>query len=129
MTITTQFTQSDLSQFSGCMQPFKNPLVCNMEYTDGVKFVSDNGCGWLVLDMLIILGKNNACLKEEMVVVKVNVSAQTVTYNGNDYETGEDVALFTQQYEGIFDCPFDLTFYACLAREDGTKMLMLPSEY
>jgi len=52
-------TATDLSHFTGTQTLFyTNFFGTRFNYTDGVKFLRDNGCDWLVTDMLSHLTAN-----------------------------------------------------------------------
>lgn len=48
----SKITQANLEQFYGTEGYFFNPLWPNYMYTDGCKWLSDNGAAWLITDCL-----------------------------------------------------------------------------
>jgi hypothetical protein len=109
----------DLAHFTGSENCYFHPLFRAMKYTDGVKYVSDNGANWLVVAILshvIPLMKKG----EEFIVAKLvkkdNGGALLTLDDGNDN-------ILAQQEFSLTDFPLpSIKFYA----ENG--MLMLPSE-
>ena len=128
MTIT--LTQSDLSQFTGCMQPFRDAsgLFPKCFYTDGVQFLRA-ACGWVVTDILAHVAHNPVMRNQEFIVIKVNVDDLYISYEGINDE-GEEVEIERQEYASM-DFPFNLTLYASDTQvgDQAGKMLLLPSEY
>lgn len=126
--MTATLTQSDLSQFTGCMQPYFDGLFPNCFYTDGVKFLREH-CGWVVTDVLSHIGYNPKLKDQEFIVIKVDVENGFISYEGVD-AYGEEVVIEKQEYE-YMDFPFNFTMYASLTQvgEKVGKMLMLASEY
>src|SRR5262245_61560800 len=51
----------DLTQFIGTTRWFYNPMFPGWHYTDGVRYLSDNGCAWLITDIL-----SNLCYQPEL---------------------------------------------------------------
>lgn len=114
------FTQTDLDNFYGTENYFFNPLFKNWRYTDGVKFVSDNGAAWLVTDILAHLMLNKKVKNEEFLAISFKVNPdKTGTLLFDD---GNDKVLLRHDYD-FTDLPFDLKFYAT------NNVLMLSSEY
>ena len=50
--IKEMFIENDLQMFTGTDNYYFNPLFKSIKYTEGVKYVSDYGAGWLVTDIL-----------------------------------------------------------------------------
>jgi hypothetical protein len=128
--MTTTFNASELSQFTGCMQPFKDGFFQGIIYTDGVKFLRDNGCNWLVVDVLSTAVLDPAVKDQEFVTVKVNKDGAYISFIGIDDEGEEVEVKRMDQYFG-FDVPCDITlFVSDTYQQSGpVKMLMLGSEY
>jgi hypothetical protein len=117
--MTQEITTSNLAQFYGSQECFFHPLFKAMKYTEGVKFVSDNGANWLVVAVLshaIGLMKKG----EEFIVAKL-----VKTANGGALLTlddGNDKILAKQEFS-MTDFPLpSITFYC------ENWMMMLPSE-
>lgn len=112
------FSTSDLAQFTGSENVYFNPLFKQFQYTEGVKFVSDNGCAWLVIDILAHLQTNRQLREEGFLVFKMNKAEKKLTIEDGDYNV-----LASQDYI-CCDLPVDevVIWFA-----NGT--LLLPSEY
>jgi len=128
--MTTTFNPAELSHFTGCMQPYKDGMFRGIIYTDGVKFLRDNGCNWLVVDMLSSAVMVDAVKSQEFVSVKVNKSGEYISFIGMN-EEGDEVEVHRQDGYIGFDVPCDITlFIAETYQESGpVKILMLASEY
>lgn len=112
-------TPSNLAQFFGSENCYYHPMFKAMKYTDGVKFVSDNGANWLVVAVLshaIPLMKKG----EEFIVAKL-----VKTANGGallTLDNGDEKVLAKQEFS-LTDFPLpNITFYC------ENWMMMLPSE-
>jgi hypothetical protein len=101
-------TKLDLSQFYGSENLYFHPLFKAFRYTEGVKYLSDNGASWLVTDILYFL-KNIKKLKGQEflhIVLKVADGKGTLTF-----DDGNNNVLFTNKYE-YTDFPLDcVSFY------------------
>jgi hypothetical protein len=114
---TSNITHANLAHFYGSEQIYFNPLFKAMKYTEGIRFLSRNGAGWLV-DKLCILGIQFGKREEFMVAtLKVTDSkALLVLDDGNDNVLHSEEIDYTD-----FPLP-EITAYI----EYGT--IMLPSE-
>jgi hypothetical protein len=104
------FTASDLSNFWGSENWYYNPLFGKgTTYTDGVKFISDRGCGWMVTDILAVVKLEPKVKREEFVSIKFRKNADgsaVITY-----DDGNGNIKYRQEYEAT-DCPVDeINFY------------------
>jgi hypothetical protein len=104
------FTASDLSNFYGSENWFYNPLFGKaITYTDGVKFISDRGCGWMVTDILAVVKLEPKVKREEFVSIKFQKSPDGAAVIS--YEDGNGGKLYSQKYDAT-DCPVDeINFY------------------
>ena len=118
-------TLPDLGQFYGTEGYFFNPLFRSINYTDGVKYVSDNGAAWLITDILAHLAHNPKCKGQQFISAKITTNAKErtaklVLTDGND---GPDSILDTQDYPITdLEVPEIKIFFT-----DG--VLLLASEY
>lgn len=116
-------TLPDLAQFYGTEGYFFNPLFRSINYTDGVKYVSDNGAAWLVTDILAHLKHNPKCKGQDFISATITTkdhTAKLVLTNGND---GDENILDTQEYDHTdLEVPEIVFFY-----ENG--VLLLASEH
>ena len=89
-----------LNGFTGTEQYYFNPFFKNINYTDGVKFVSDNKASWLITDILAVLSHEPSVLKEyndgEFISIKVLFNGDKATAI---YTDGNEKVLFSQKYE------------------------------
>jgi hypothetical protein len=117
--MTKNITPSNLAQFYGSERCYFHPLFRAMNYTEGVKFVSDNGANWLVVAILshvIPLMKKG----EEFIVAKLTKKADGSALL--TFDDGNDKILARQEFSQTdFPLP-SITFFA-----EG-NMVMLPSE-
>lgn len=128
--MTTTFTPAQLAHFSGCVQPYKDSLIPGVIYTDGVKFLRDHGCNWLVVDVLTTAVMVEAVSTQEFVTVKVNREGKYISFIGMNEDYDEVEIHRMDQYIG-FDVPCDLTlFIGDTEQASGpVKIVMLASEY
>jgi hypothetical protein len=118
---TANLTLENLGNFTGSDRSFYNPLFRKFSYTTGVKFVSDNGASWLIIDILAHLIHNKKVNREEFVCVTLKVNKdRTACLTLDD---GNDIILDQQIYP-MTDFPLStVKFFAT------NNMLMLASEY
>jgi hypothetical protein len=120
MSITANLTPANLRQFSGSEQLFFNPMFRGINYTEGVKFVSDNGAAWLITDCLALCRSQKVRGEDFLVFILTVNPDKTATLR---IEDGNDKVLVTNKY-AYTDFPMSefKLFYA-------NNVLMLPSEY
>jgi hypothetical protein len=113
-------TADGLSNFyNGFNNTFRNPLFRSLVYSDGVKYVSDNGGGWLIVDILAHLCHNPKLRNQEFVVAKLKVKDSVAMLTLDD---GNGHILARQSYPYTdFTLPEDLVL--C-----GEWRVLLPSE-
>lgn len=121
----------NLSQFIGGGANYFDRMskLAGYHYTEGVKYLRDNGGDWMVQDILICLRMVKKC--QETTSIKFNASAGTVTYYGTNYNTGESVKLYTQRYT-MCDVKQDITFFIGETLDNDSSivnLLMLSNEY
>ena len=116
------FKPSDLAHFFGSEQLFFNPIFRGINYTDGVKFIGDNGASWLVTDVMAVLPK--LLQKEEFLSIKCKVNAEKRSAKVT-IDDGNDKVLYTQDYP-ITDLPCDIHMYC--EQSYPKPVLMLTSE-
>jgi hypothetical protein len=119
---TDNLTSENLGGFFGSEGLFYNRLFPSLKYTDGVKFVSDNGAAWLIVDIITHLLMTRKVAQEEFVAITLTVDlkekkAKLVFTDGNEN------VLARQNYDYTnFPLP-SITFFAT------DRVLMLASEY
>ena len=83
----------ELSQFHGTTQYFN---VMNVNVTDGVKYLMDNGYSWLVTDFIVVAKMKRVLKNEEFLSVKLKLDGskgQMIVTDGNGKK------LYVQNYE------------------------------
>lgn len=110
----------ELNNFIGTENYYYDPLFRYCKYTDGVKFLRDNGLNWLVIDCLAnILPLTKRPEYDGFIAIKVNKSTMTVSYedgNNNVFKTDTYTMMDGLNMEEISLYYMDL-------------VLMLASEY
>ncbi len=118
---TANLTRANLAHFTGSEHSFFNPLFRKVTYTDGAKFISDNGGAWLIIDILAQLVHNKKVNQEEFVCVTLKVNTDHTAILTLD--DGNNNILAKQNYP-MTDFPLsEIKFFAT------NNMLMLASEY
>jgi len=116
----TKITQEALSQFYGSECLFSNPLFSKFSYTEGIKWLGDNGAGWLVTDILSLQGINDVKEQEFQawdLTVNKDGSGELICSDGNGN------TVYTQKLEYTdFPLPSIKLFFT-------NNVLMLTSEY
>jgi hypothetical protein len=111
-------TLPELGHFTGSQNIFYDRLFKDINYTEGVKYVRDNGASWLITDILanIRYNKKISMYLNFLVIEAIPGEPVKVVYKN------DTLPVFTQKYE-ISDLGVRVKFYFI----DG--MLMLASEY
>jgi hypothetical protein len=120
--MTKTLDKADLRQFTGTEQWYRHGLNRKVLFTDGVKYVADQGGAyWLIDEIAIIQPYNKRVAAEEFQVWKLVVRPdQTATLTCSD---GNGNTVFTKPIE-YTDFPLnEITFYFC------NDVIHLPSEY
>jgi hypothetical protein len=107
------FTPSDLSNFFGSENFYR--YMGGAIFTDGIKFLMDNGAHWLCSDAMIACKMEPKLRGQEFISIKAKVKDSKAVVI---YDDGNGNVLFRQKYDGT-DLPCDLDFYF----ENGTMML------
>lgn len=69
---------NDLTQFTGTENYYFDPLFKDINYTDGIKYLRDNGANWLVLYILTHI-KTNKKLQKNLDFLSIKFSAKDNT--------------------------------------------------
>jgi hypothetical protein len=122
------FNEADLKQFSGTENYFRHPLFRGVVYTDGIQFLVENGCSWL-LDMAAAHLSGHPGLADEccgMIFLTLTKHENgTASFEG---KTDEDMPILLSEEISWTDFPLDsLILYA--AYEEGCWIICLPSEH
>lgn len=116
-----RLTENTLRQFTGSEQWYRHGINRNVSFTDGAKFVADEGGAYWLLDT-IALCQMEPCVKaEEFQVWKLSVNPdRTATIACGD---GNGNVVYTQQVP-FTDFPLDeITLWFV------NNVIHLPSEY
>lgn len=120
---TPNITIENLRQFHGSEGLFYNPLFRRVEYTDGVKWLGDNGAGWLQDAILSHLIHNNKIKNEEFVSISLMVQKDKTAVL--TFDEGNGRVLDSQEFDYV-DFPiyeYEVKFFCT------NNVLMLASEY
>lgn len=122
MTTATKLTKENLRQFTGSEYWYRHGINRNILFTDGAKFVADEGGAYWLLDAIAICQRYEKRVSaEEFQLWKLKVAAdRTATLTCND---GNDNIVYTQNIEST-DFPLDeITLYFM------NNTIYLPSEH
>jgi len=122
MTHTTKLTAINLRQFTGSENWYRHGINRNVLFTDGAKFVADEGGAYWLLDTIAICQRHDKrAANEEFQVWKLKVNEdRTASLVCDD---GNDNLIYTQHIE-YTDFPLDeITLYFV------NNVIHLPSEY
>lgn len=101
-------TKLDLSQFYGSENLYFHPMFKSIQYTEGVKYIGDNGASWLITDILCFLKNLKKLQGQEFLHIVLEVADGKGKLTFDD---GNDNVLFTSKYE-YTDFPLDkVSFY------------------
>lgn len=111
----------DLSQFIGTEHWYQHGLVRSITYTDGAKYVADNGGAYWLLDEIALAQKFSAAVKSEPFQLwKLTVSDRKGVLTCDD---GDGKVVYTKQIP-FTDFPLpEIKFYFT------DNVILLPSEY
>src|SRR5271170_5145996 len=98
MTTTSNLTPINLMQFTGSEYWYRHGINRNVTFTDGAKFVADEGGAYWLLDIIAICQQHEKVVSgEEFQVWKLKVNEdRTATLVCDD---GNDNVVFTQHIE------------------------------
>jgi uncharacterized protein DUF6876 len=98
MTKTAKLTEADLNQFTGCEHWYRHPLNPNILFTNGAKYVADEGGAYWLLDAIAIVQRyEKRVAAEDFQVWKLAVRSDrtaTLTCEDDNYNV-----VYTQQLE------------------------------
>lgn len=111
----------DLDQFIGTENWYQHSLVRSVTYTDGAKYVADNGGAYWLLDEIALAQKFSAAVqKESFQLWKLTVSDGQGVLTCDD---GDGKIVYTKQIPFTdFSLP-EIKFYFT------DNVILLPSEY
>jgi len=119
----------NLNGFTGTQQYYFNGFFKDINYTDGIKFLSDNKASWLITDTLAVLSHEPKVLKgyedEGFICIKWVFEGTTAQAT---YTDGNNNIFYVQKYEYTdFLKHFVIENQLNLYYTNG--VLMLSSEY
>ena len=123
------FNASDLSNFFGTNEYHFQPMFKSIDYTDGIKFLNNNGANWLVVKALALIQCGNLMAKHDyFLCIKCILEKKDDKLTGSALfmiENGEEEAVLTEKID-YTDLPCNITMFC----EMGEKpVLMLASEH
>ena len=121
-TSTKALKKADLYQFTGTEQWYRHTIVRSVLYTDGAKYVAEQGGAYWLLDEIAFTQKSNAVVAaEEFQVWKLHV--QPDSSGTLICEDGNSNVIFSKPLE-YTDFPLpEITLYFT------NNVILLPSEY
>jgi|SRR5580704_2530502 hypothetical protein len=89
MNTTAKLTEADLRQFTGTENYYRHALNSNILFTDGAKFVADQGDAYWLLDLIALAQRYDNRLRHEpfqvwALAVRVDRSATITVEDGNN---------------------------------------------
>jgi hypothetical protein len=119
ITATSGITLENLAQFYGSENMYFHPLFKGINYTEGVRFIGQNGANWLLVAILSHAKHNPKVKGEEFVVatLKVKDGSAILTLDDGNYNV-----LDIQEF-----CTTDFPL-ASISFYIENKTIMLPSE-
>ena len=124
--MTQNITRENLAQFYGSEGQYYHPIFRGINYTDGVKFLNNEGAGWLIDAILSHLAFTTQVRRAEFVCIILTVEKMSTGRHQArlTFTDGNDRDLYVQDIE-YTDFPLvgELKFF-CV-----DKMLMLATEY
>ena len=117
MTTTKTLTNADLMQFTGSLQWFRHGIVRDVLFTDGAKYVADQGGAYWLLDEIALAQRyDKRVAGEEFQLWKLTVKDDRTAVLTCDDGNGK-VVEYTD-----FPLPEISLYYT-------NKTILLPSEY
>jgi hypothetical protein len=122
MTTTKTLTASDLQQFTGSLQWYRHGIVRDVLFTDGAKYVADQGGAYWLLDEIALAQRHDKRVAgEEFQVWKLKVNDDRTAML--TCEDGNDKAVYSKAIE-FTDFPLpEIALYFT------ANTILLPSEY
>ena len=128
--------EEDLAQFSGSELFYRNPLFPRVIFTEGVEYLTENGCAWLIdtISSHIMSRTFNAAARGDPRIQGMHFWHLTVHEDRSavlEARVDGDEEPFITQEIPFTDCPLDLDIWAAENEIEGQRVqtLMLPREY
>jgi hypothetical protein len=122
MTTTKTFSRAEMRQFTGTENWYRHPLVRDVLFTDGAKYVADSAGAYWLLDLIALAQRyEDGVQGEEFQLWKLTVRPDnTATLACAD---GNDNVVFSKEIE-FTDFPIEGVELYCVHRT-----IHVPSEY
>lgn len=120
--MTKELSKADLAMFTGTEEWYRHPLVRKILYTEGAKYVADNGGAYWLIDELAFSQSIPAVARERFQVwnLKVNQADNSAVLRCED---GNYNIVFSKMID-YTDFPLDeIRFFLT------DNVILLPSEY
>ena len=102
----TDIELKELGYYTGSEHHYKMPLF-NYLYTDGIKYIQDNGYAWFITDAMVIV--RSKFKDKEFICIKLTVDKEAKTAKMEITDGNEEV-LYVQSYT-YTNAKVDLTLY------------------
>jgi hypothetical protein len=91
---TERLTEYDLAEFTGTNQWYRHPIVKNVLFTDGIKFVAEKAGAYWLIDEIAFQQTHPLVINEEFQVWTLNVDLEQSTAI-LIYDDGNDRIVYT----------------------------------
>lgn len=107
-------TKHEIEQFSGTSEFYRHGLFRSMIYTDGIKYLIDNGCAWLVdvccsAQIQSVVKQYKDQLQFWELKIDSEIPSKACVFGTVSTEEGE-LIIYRQQIE-YTDCPCNVEIY------------------
>lgn len=123
-------TESDLDQFTGTESYYRHRFLNSLLYTDGVKFLAEEGEAYWLIDAIASHQINPQVQShpqlQEIQFWELSVDESNSATLTCSWDTDEPVVT---QKIGLTDFPLKQVQIYVQAAEKGRKVMLLPSEY
>lgn len=119
---SVKLSKADLAEFTGTEQWYRHPVVKNILYTDGIKYVAERAGAYWLIDEIAFLQTNLSVKNEEFQVwtLIVNLEKSSAILACDD---GNGWPVYTKQI-GYTDFPLEkIKIYVT------NNVILLPGEY
>ncbi len=133
-----EITEQALAMFTGSESFYRHSLARNVIYTEGCKFISENGAAWLIDEIALVQNTKGLLSQEfqswELTVDLESRSGKLLATDGGAMETAHGVAVYWELLRKEIpytDFPLaSIELYCCANGEpQNGKTIMLVSEY
>lgn len=119
---SAKLSKSDLGEFTGTEQWYSHPVIKNILYTDGIKYVAEKAGAYWLIDEIVFQQAHPCVKKEEFQVwtLIVNLEESSAILACDD---GNGWPVYTKQI-GYTDFPLEKIKIYCT-----NNVILLPGEY